>query len=153
MLVTGTRIETENVLQVDNLLLHSCKDLTLCCTSDLISSNLAIVISEALNIWKQGKTTNLVILSPADQELVSFLIMNLPYPFQCQLLETNRYNRVVSSLNLQVSSPEDLTIPTESKETFKVLKIFSSEKTFLTSRPCFLNLMMLTVKISTKLEQ
>lgn len=153
MIVCGIRIQTRSVLQIRDLLFHSSSDLSLCCSADLISNNLEILISEALENWKQGKTTNLILTHPGQESDYSYLLSQLPFPLQCSIQETNRYNRVLNCEEFIAESPKDLDKDIKSNENFRVLKLNLPEQTFLTGKNVNLNILVITPKLSIKFEQ
>lgn len=153
MIITGTRLLTQQVLQVDNFLVHSSKDLTLCCTSDLISCDLNVVIREAVEIWKQGKTTNLI-MTPHDYlNYLDYLQSCLKFPVLCKLTESNLYNRIIKVNEFMAESFEQIKFELVSQESFKVLAIGSCDKTFVTANKVSLNILVFNPRISTKIEK
>jgi len=153
MIVCGIHLLTQSVLQIKDLLFYSSPELTLCCSADLISSDLRILISEAIDLWKQGKSTNLVLTFPDYQEHYSFLISQLQFPISCTLQESNRYNRVIRSDSFLAQSPKDLDIDLKSTENFKVLKLNLPDPTFLTGKNVNLNILLVVPRLSVKFEQ
>lgn len=153
MIICGIRIQTRSLLQIRDLLFHSSEDLSLCCSADLISSNLEILISEALENWKQGKTTNLILTHPGYESEYSYLLSHLPFPLHCVIQETNRYNRIIKSNEFIAESPNDLNKDIKSTENFQVLKLNLPEQTFLTGKNVALNILVIVPKLSIKIEQ
>jgi hypothetical protein len=153
MIVCGIHLQTQSVLQIKDLLFYSSPDLTLCCSADLISSDLQILISEATDLWKQGKSTNLILTFPDFEVHYSFLLSQLPFPLSCTLQESNRYNRVLNSENFIAESPKDLNVDLKSTENFKALKLNLTDATFLTGKNVNLNIFLITPRLSTKFEQ